>query len=60
MEQPTLTDYVRTIYSLFERFEQQHPSAKRGRPFTYAEQVLIVVFAILQLHRIFQFKAQWR
>ncbi len=60
MEQPTLTDYVTTIYTLFERFEQQQTTAKRGSPFTYAEKVLIVVFTILQLHRIFKFKAQWR
>ena len=60
MEQPTMTDYVRTIYTLFERFEQEQPRVKRGRPFTYAEKVLIVVFAILQLHRIFKFKAQRR
>ena len=55
-----MTDYVQTISTLFERFEQQQPTAKRGRPFTYAEQVLIVVFTILQLHHIFKFKAQWR
>lgn len=60
MEQPSLTDYVTTIYTLFERFEQQQATAKRGRPFTYAEKVLIVVFVILQLHRIFKFKAQHR
>ena len=60
MEQPTLTDYVRTIYTLFERFEQQQSTAKRGRPCTYAEKVLIVVFVILELHRIFKFKAQRR
>ena len=60
MEQPTLSDDVTTIYTRFERFEQQQATAKRGRPFTYAENVLIVVFAILQLHRIFTCKAQRR
>jgi hypothetical protein len=60
MEQPTLTDYVQTIYTLFAQFEQQQTTTKRGRPFTYAEQVLIVVFTILQLHRIYKFKAQRR
>ena len=60
MEQPTLTAYVQTISTLFERFEQQQATTKRGRPFTYAEHVLIVVFVILHLHRIFRFKAQRR
>ncbi len=60
MEQPSLTDYVTTIYTLFERFEQQQATTKRGRPCTYAEKGLIVVFVIFELHRIFKFKAQQR
>ncbi len=42
MEQPIVTDYVRTIDTLFERFEQQQTSAKRGHPCTSAEKALII------------------
>ena len=45
---PTLTDYVQTLFTLFDRFMQaQSPTCKRGGPFLYANKTLIVFFIIL-------------
>lgn len=61
MEKPARKDYIKMIYTLFDQFEQQQTtSSRRGRPFTYAQKVLLVFFIIMQFHRIFRFKAQWR
>jgi Transposase DDE domain len=61
MEAPTRADYVRYYSTLFERFEQAHPPAPhRGRPFTYAQRLMIVFFPVMLLRRIVEFKAQQR
>ena len=61
MLKPTFADYVRLIYTLFDKFEQeQMASSHRGRPFTYAHKLLIVFFTIMHFRRIFRFKAQRR
>lgn len=61
MDTPSLTDYVRLLYRLFNRFAQaQAKPPKQGRPFTYAERGLIVFFIMMQLKRNYHFKAQHR
>ncbi|MFQ5988129.1 MAG: hypothetical protein ACE5H6_04685 [Dehalococcoidia bacterium] len=61
MLKPTFADYVQLIYTLFEEFERQQMAAShRGRPFTYAQKLLIVFFIIMHFRRIFRFKAQRR
>ncbi len=63
MAKPTMTDYVHIIFTLFDLFVQQyqlnHP-AKQGKPFTFSEKAMIVLFTIFQFRRIFHFKAQRR
>lgn len=63
MAMPTLTDYVRTLYSLFDRFAQAKADTeapKQGCPFTYADKGLIVFFLMMQFRAIHRFKAQRR
>lgn len=63
MDNPTLTDYVHIMYTLFDLFAQwqaQVENPKPGRPFTYTEKTVIVFFAMMQSRRIFKFKAQRR
>lgn len=63
MAEPTLTDYIHIIFTLFEMFvhyQQQNTTTKRGRPFTFAEKAMIVLFTLLQFRRIYHFKAQQR
>ena len=61
MEAPTRTDYVRIYFTLFERFEQDQPLARRrGRRLTYAQRLLIVFFTCMLIRRITAFKAQRR
>jgi hypothetical protein len=61
MEAPTRADYVRYYSTLFARFEQdQPPAARRGRPFTYAQRLMIVFFTCMLLRRITEFQAQHR
>lgn len=59
---PTLTDYVQTLFTLFDHFMQaQAPTRKRGGPFLYANKRLIVFFIMMMRFRsIFAFKAQHR
>ena len=60
---PTLTDYVNLIISLFGLFKQyrsEQQGAKRGRPFTYPEEMFIVFFMLMQYRQIHTFKGQWR
>lgn len=61
-EAPSLTDYVSLIISLFELFKQyrREQEAKPGRPFTYAEEMFIIFFLLMQFRQIHTFKAQWR
>jgi hypothetical protein len=63
MAEPSLTDYVHLIFTLFDLFVQHqegNSGAKRGKPFTFAEKAMIVLFVIFQFRRIFRFKAQAR
>ena len=61
MELPCQTDYVRTYFTLFDRFQQTACSLpQRGRPYTYSEQLLIVFFTHMLMRRITTFKAQER
>jgi hypothetical protein len=63
MENPTLTNYVDIIFTLFEQFEQQRAQRqgpKLGCPYTYSEKAFIVFFVIMQYRRISQFKTQRR
>lgn len=63
MAEPTLTDYVHIIFTLFDMFvqyQQQNNAPKPGRPFTFAEKAMIVLFTMFQFRRIFRFKAQQR
>ena len=63
MDNPTLTDYVRIMYTLFDLFAQcqaQTMAPKVGSPFTYTDKAMIVFFTIMQFRRIFRFKAQRR
>ncbi len=61
MQAPSRADYIRCYSTLFERFEQQHPSAaQRGRPFTYPQRLLIVFFTWMLIRRITEFQTQRR
>jgi hypothetical protein len=65
MAKPTLTDYVHSMFTLFDMFVhyQQHNNApKPGRPCTFAEKAMIVLFTMFQFRRIVRFKAhhRWR
>lgn len=62
-EKPVLADYVGLIITLFELFKQdrdKHSDPKRGRPFTYAEEMFIIFFMLTQFRRIHAHKAKWR
>lgn len=63
MDNPMLTDYVHIMYTLFDLFTQWQAKvekSKLGRPFTYIEKVMTVFFVMMQLRRVFRFKAQRR
>ena len=62
-EKPVLADYVRLIITLFELFKQHRSEqfgSKRGRPFTYTEEMFIIFFMLMQFRRIHAHKAKWR
>lgn len=62
-EMPILTDYVNLIITLFELFKQyrnEHAGPKRGRPFTYTEEMFLLFFMLMQFRRIHANKAKWR
>jgi hypothetical protein len=62
MQAPSMRDYVRTYFTLFERFEQdqQNTALHRGHPFDYEMKTLIFFFTLMQVRRIEGFKTQWR
>ena len=61
MQAPSRADYVRSYSTLFDCFEQAQPAAsRRGRPFTYAQRLLIIFFTCMLLRRITEVKAQQR
>ena len=58
---PSQDDYVETYFTLFGIFQQgRGRREKRGRPYTYADKVLIVFFTMMLMKRITAFKAQHR
>lgn len=61
MEAPSINDYVKTYFTLYERFEQeQNDAVHRGHPFDYETQTMILFFTIMLVRRIHAFKAQHR
>lgn len=63
MDNPTLTDYVSIICTLFKQFRQEHlrkNGPKRGCPLTYSEESFVIFFMLMQFRRIYQFKTQRR
>lgn len=61
MVEPTFADYVKLLYTLFDEFWQlQVIMPPRGRPVVYAHKHLIMFFVVMQLKRIYKFKAEWR
>lgn len=61
MAEPRLTDYVGIMFTLFEQFVQEgDETAKPGRPYTFSEKAMIVLFSLCQFRRIFRFKTQRR
>jgi hypothetical protein len=56
-----LADYVNLLFTLFERFWQQHSTRlPRGHPLVSAHKALLVFFLVMHQRRIFRFKAQRR
>lgn len=61
MQAPTRADYARIYFTLFDDYQQERGKiAHSGHPFEYADQVLIVFFTMMSIHRITAFKAQHR
>jgi hypothetical protein len=61
MKEPTITDYVELIHTLFDRFAQaQRATPKQGRPYIYKNKPLLVFFTLMQFQHITQFKTQHR
>ncbi len=61
MQAPSMHDYVKTYFTLYERFEQEQKSqvCHRGHPFDYETKALIVFFSIMLMRRIKAFQTQW-
>ena len=54
-------DYVKTYFTLYERFDQeQNQAVHRGRPFDYETKTMILFFTIMLVRRISAYKAQRR
>lgn len=47
MEEPTFTDYVALIFTLFDRFVQANPTWDSQR-FTYRQREMMVFFMLMQ------------
>lgn len=61
MQAPSRNDYVKTYFTLYERFEQgQNKGSHRGHPYTYLPKCLILFFTIMMIRRITAYKAQHR
>lgn len=61
MQAPSMTDYVKIYFTLYDRFEQgQKGGSHRGHPFDYETKYLILFFTIMMIRRITAFKAQHR
>lgn len=58
---PSQADYIELYFTLFERFSQTRMlESHLGRPFVYAEKVLIVFFTLMIIRDVNAFKAQHR
>lgn len=61
MQAPSINDYVKTYFTLYERFEQEQKDAvHQGHPFDYTTKTMILFFTIMLVRRIHAFKAQQR
>jgi len=56
---PTFNDYVALLYNRFEAFVQSSDEClKRGKPYVYLHESLIMFFMWMQYKMIYQFKSQ--
>lgn len=61
MTAPSVNDYVKTYFTLYERFEQeQNTSNHCGHPYDYETKTMILFFTIMLVRRIHAFKTQHR
>lgn len=60
MQAPNQADYVKTYFTLFEKFEQAQEARLKGRPYKYEQKQMIVFYTIMMFRRIHTFKAQRR
>jgi hypothetical protein len=61
MQAPSKADYVKTYFTLYERFEQgQNEVTHRGHPCDYETKYLLLFFTMMMVRRITAFKAQHR
>jgi len=61
MPKPTFPDYIAILRQLFRDYQSSCPESKRpGRPYTYAQESLVVFFAVMTLKHNYQAKAQHR
>lgn len=61
MVEPTLTDYVTLLFTLFERFWQRRTKRPGpGHPVSYEHKALIVFFVVMHQRHTYRFKAQHR
>jgi hypothetical protein len=58
--EPDFNDYVALIYNRFEALVQSNTSIKRGHPYDYETQKMLVFFMWMQFKKLYEFKAQWR
>lgn len=57
MRAPSMHDYVKTYFTLYECFEQDS-TAHRGHPFDYETKTMILFFTVILVRRVYAFKAQ--
>ena len=61
MLKPTSTDYISILRQLFREYQKACSEPKRrGRPYTYTQESLVVFFAVMTLKHNYQAKAQRR
>lgn len=61
MPLPTREDYIHVLHHLIRAFEQQRPApARRGRPLSYSQFLMLRFFLLMHFKQIVSFKAQHR
>jgi len=62
MKAPSMHDYAKAYFTLYEHFEQEQKkqARHRGHPFDYETKELIVFFTVMMIRHIKAFQAQWR